>query len=78
MQSWLFLGGAIICEVMATSALKASDGFTRVWPSVVVVLGYMGTFYLLSFTKNNSNWHRLCSLVWGWTGPDQLDWLVFP
>jgi len=50
MQSWLFLGGAIVCEVLATSALKASEGFSRIWPSVVVVLGYAGAFYLLSLT----------------------------
>jgi len=50
MKSWLFLGGAIICEVLATSALKASEGFSRVGPSVVVVSGYAGAFYLLSLT----------------------------
>ncbi|MDV7211080.1 SMR family transporter [Azotobacter beijerinckii] len=50
MQSWLFLGGAIVCEVLATSALKASEGFSRIWPSVVVVSGYAGAFYLLSLT----------------------------
>ena len=50
MQSWLFLGGAIICEVLATSALRASEGFTRIGPSIVVVSGYAGAFYLLSLT----------------------------
>jgi len=37
---WLYLGTAIVAEVIGTSALKASDGFTRLWPSVTVVLGY--------------------------------------
>jgi small multidrug resistance pump len=50
MQHWLYLIGAIVCEVIATSALKASEGFTRLWPSVVVTLGYAGAFYLLSLT----------------------------
>lgn len=50
MQHWLFLAGAIACEVLATSALKTSEGFTRLWPSVIVVLGYIGAFYLLSLT----------------------------
>ena len=50
MQNWWFLGVAIVAEVAATSALKASEGFTRLWPSVVVVLGYGTAFYCLSLT----------------------------
>jgi small multidrug resistance pump len=42
----LFL--AIVSEVVATSALKLSDGFTRPGPSVLVVVGYSSAFYLLS------------------------------
>lgn len=49
-MNWLFLGLAIVCEVIATSALKASDGFTRLWPSVILVLGYSASFYCLSMT----------------------------
>ena len=40
MKSWLFLAVAIIGEVAATSALKSSDGFTKLAPSAVVVVGY--------------------------------------
>ena len=50
MQPWVFLSIAIISEVIATSCLKASEGFTRFWPSVVVVIGYLLAFYLLSLT----------------------------
>ena len=50
MKNWLFLFMAIVCETVATSALKASEGFTRVWPSVLVVLGYAAAFYLLAQT----------------------------
>lgn len=50
MQNWLYLLGAIVCEVAATSALKASAGFTRLWPSLIVGLGYASAFYLLSLT----------------------------
>ncbi|MFO7985495.1 MAG: SMR family transporter [Desulfatiglandaceae bacterium] len=50
MKNWLFLGVAITAEVVATSSLKASSGFTKVWPSVVVVLGYAIAFYFLSLT----------------------------
>jgi small multidrug resistance pump len=42
------LAVAIICEVIATTALKASDGFTRLWPSLLVIAGYAAAFYLLS------------------------------
>lgn len=41
---------AIVAEVIATSALKASDGFTRPWPSLVVVLFYGIAFYFLALT----------------------------
>ena len=50
MKHWLFLGIAIVAEVTATSALKASEGFSRLWPSAVVVLGYGVAFYFLSLT----------------------------
>ena len=46
---FVFLGLAILTEVIATSALKASDSFTRPWPTVVVVVGYILSFYLLTF-----------------------------
>ena len=42
------LGTAVAAEVIATSALKASDGFTRLLPSLVVVVGYGIAFYFLS------------------------------
>lgn len=48
MKPWLFLSVAIVAEVIATSGLKASDGFTRLWPSVLVVVGYSIAFYCLS------------------------------
>ncbi|MDO3376845.1 SMR family transporter [Geoalkalibacter halelectricus] len=50
MQQWLFLSVAIISEVVATSALKASDGFSRLWPSLIVVTGYGAAFFFLSLT----------------------------
>ena len=48
MNAWLTLGIAIVAEVIGTSALKASEGFTRWLPSLVVVLGYAVAFYCLS------------------------------
>ena len=49
-MSWVYLLTAIVAEVIATSALKASDGFSRLWPSVITVAGYMVAFYCLSLT----------------------------
>lgn len=47
-MNWLFLSIAIVAEVIATSALKAADGFTRPGPSLIVVVGYGIAFYFLS------------------------------
>ena len=49
-MQWLFLSIAIISEVMATSALKSSNGLTQLWPSLVVVAGYAAAFFFLSLT----------------------------
>lgn len=38
---------AIVTEVLATSALKASEEFTKLWPSTIVVLGYIASFYFM-------------------------------
>ncbi|AIO33140.1 multidrug efflux SMR transporter [Burkholderia pseudomultivorans] len=46
--AWLAI--AIVAEVIGTSALRAADGFTRFWPSVLVVAGYGIAFYCLSLT----------------------------
>ncbi len=50
MNAWWYLGIAIVSEVAATSALKASEGFSRFWPSLLVVVGYAIAFYFLSLT----------------------------
>ena len=42
------LGAAIVAEVIATTALKASDGFTRLGPSLLSGVGYCISFYLLA------------------------------
>ncbi len=46
----LYLVIAIVSEVIGTSALKLSDGFTRLGPSLVVVAGYASAFFFLSLT----------------------------
>lgn len=47
---WIYLAIAIVAEVIATSCLKPSEGFTRLWPSVAVVAGYGLAFFFLSLT----------------------------
>ncbi len=49
-MQWLLLFVAIVAEVIATSALKSANGFTRLWPSLVVVVCYSLALYLLSLT----------------------------
>ncbi|QBC45545.1 DMT family transporter [Iodobacter fluviatilis] len=48
MNAYLLLALAIVAEVVATSALKATEGFSRLMPSMVVVIGYGMAFWLLS------------------------------
>lgn len=50
MNSWVYLIVAIVAEVIATSFLKAADGFRNLWPSIIVLLGYGAAFYFLSLT----------------------------
>lgn len=47
-MAFVYLALAIVAEVIGTSALKATEGFTRPGPSLVVVIGYGIAFYLLS------------------------------
>ncbi|MBS1023507.1 EamA family transporter [Gluconobacter cerinus] len=47
-MSYLYLGIAIFAEIIATSLLKASEGFTRFVPTVILGVGYLGAFYCLS------------------------------
>lgn len=44
----MYLTMVIVAEVIATTMLKASEGFTRLWPSLLVVLGYGVAFWGLS------------------------------
>ena len=50
MRTWLFLGLAIASEVTATASLKATEGFTKLMPSIVVLASYSAAFYFLSLT----------------------------
>jgi small multidrug resistance pump len=47
-MGYVYLSIAVVVEVVATMALKSSEGFTRLVPSVLVVVGYGTAFYLLT------------------------------
>lgn len=49
-MKWVYLLIAILTEVVATGALKASHSFTRLGPSLLTVAGYLVAFYCLSLT----------------------------
>ena len=50
MNAWIWLLIAIVSEVIATSSLNATEGFTRLGPSIVVMVGYVGSFWCVSQT----------------------------
>jgi small multidrug resistance pump len=65
---WLFLVGAILSEVAATVSLKLSEGFTRLVPSIVVVIGYLAAFGLLSQALTRGMAIGVAYGVWAATG----------
>lgn len=79
MQQWVILAAAIVSEVIGTSALKASEGFSRPWPSVIVVLGYAAAFFLLSLTLRTIP-VGVAYAIWSGAGValiTLLSWLLF-
>ncbi|MEU9355885.1 multidrug efflux SMR transporter [Streptomyces griseoloalbus] len=49
-MGYALLAGAIAAEVVGTTAMKYSEGFSRLWPSLVTVAGYLVAFALLAQT----------------------------
>jgi small multidrug resistance pump len=49
-MAWVLLLIAIMAEVIATSALKSTEGFSKILPSAIAVIGYVISFYFLSLT----------------------------
>ena len=79
MKNWLILFIAIVAEVIATSALKSSEGFTKPIASIVVVLGYMIAFYCLSLTLKTIP-VGIAYAVWSGVGivlVTTIAWIVF-
>ena len=79
MPAWLCLSIAIVSEVIATSALKASEGFSRLVPSVIVVAGYLVAFYFLALTLKTVP-VGVAYAIWSGAGVALIalvGWLVF-
>lgn len=79
MKHWIFLGVAIASEVVATSALKASNGFTRMWPVILVIVGYGLAFYFLSLTLRSIS-VGVAYAIWSGVGIALISivaWLLF-
>lgn len=68
MHPYLLLGIAIVGEVSATTALKLSEGFTKVTPSVVVVIGYLIAFGVLAQLLKNGFPVGVAYAVWAAAG----------
>ncbi len=78
-MAWVLLVLAIAAEVVGTLSLKASDGFSRLWPSVAVVVGYGSAFTLLAFALKTLDVGPAYAL-WaglGTVGAAVGGWLVF-
>jgi len=52
-MTYIYLGLAIVLEVLATTCLKLSAGFSKLVPSLIVIIGYSGAFYFLSLCLQN-------------------------
>jgi len=67
-MGYLLLLLAIAVEVVATVALKLSAGFSRLWPSVVVVVGYTVSFALLSWVLRRGMPLSIAYALWSALG----------
>lgn len=79
MNAKISLAIAIVAEVIGTSALKASEGFSRFWPSLIVVVGYGIAFYGLSLTLRTMP-VGIAYAIWSGAGVVMISlfgWLVF-
>ncbi|RYU63204.1 QacE family quaternary ammonium compound efflux SMR transporter [Methylolobus aquaticus] len=76
---YLYLGIAIVAEVVATSALKSAEGFTRLWPSLLVFAGYAVAFFFLSLTLDSIP-VGIAYAIWSGVGVvlvSLLGWLLY-
>ena len=67
MKSWIYLLVAIVAEIIGTSGLKASEGFSRLWPSLLTIVAYSTSFFFLSLTLRTIP-VGIAYAVWGGVG----------
>ena len=78
-MTYLYLAIAIVAEVIATSSLKSCESFTRLWPSVVVLVGYAFAFYFLSLTLRSMS-VGIVYAIWSGAGiilVSIIAWILF-
>jgi small multidrug resistance pump len=66
--TWVLLAMAIVAEVTATTFLKVSDGFTKVGPIIVVLVGYTASFVLLARILARDTSLGVVYAIWAATG----------
>lgn len=79
MSAYIYLTIAILSEVIATSALKSSEGFTKYGPGLIVIIGYGISFYCLSIVLKTIP-VGVAYAIWSGMGIvliTLLGWLVF-
>ncbi|WP_083184926.1 DMT family transporter [Mycobacterium malmoense] len=67
-MTYLFLFCAIFVEVIATSLLKSTEGFTRLWPTVVCLTGYAISFALLALSISRGMQTDVAYALWSAIG----------
>ena len=65
---YVFLFAAITFEVVATSLLKSTEGFTRLWPTVATLTGYVASFAALAWAVKNELPVGVAYAVWSGLG----------
>ncbi|WP_257793885.1 DMT family transporter [Paenalcaligenes niemegkensis] len=78
-MAWVYLSIAIAAEIIATTALKSSESFTRLWPSLITALGYGIAFYFLSLSLRSIP-IGIAYAVWSGVGIVAISiiaWIVF-
>jgi small multidrug resistance pump len=68
MLTYLYLLGAIFAEVVATSLLKSTEGFSRLWPTVICLVGYAVSFLLLAVSISRGMQTDVAYALWSAIG----------
>lgn len=67
-MTYFFLICAILAEVIATSLLKSTEGFTRLWPTVICLIGYAVSFALLAVSISRGMQTDVAYALWSAIG----------